>query len=105
MAIWGIYLFASLLAHFGLMEVSSGHAHHRVASDYPFCDTLLLFTARLGPRGKVLVGLRRIAGLAGQFCVGQTLAYNLPHQITEAITVRHRQAVVMSECLFIQVPE
>src|ERR1022692_2284796 len=62
----------------------------------------------LGPRGDVhVLGpiLSRTFQFAGEFFVGEALAYNLTDEIAEPIRVRHRQAVVISKGLFVQIPE
>src|SRR5579883_1114968 len=63
-------------------------------------------TFDFGPRGKVLERFGgRFAHLAGQLSIGKPLAHNLPHQIAESIPVIHRQAVIESKRLFIDVSE
>ena len=64
---------------------------------------------RLGPRGSVaLDGFRlpRFAfNLASKLSIGEALAHNLANEITESVCVGHRQPIVVSERLFVQVPE
>src|SRR5580698_5478956 len=58
---------------------------------------------RLGPRGKVLVGIRFFTHLAGDFSKGQALSYDARGEFAKAVTVIHILPIVEPEGLLINV--